>query len=129
MQFRGKSYSLFSRNSFKTKNTDSACMNSSAVSSVITTRSDWQSCIFCTNKRYKKDGKLHKVEYCGSADNAGDHSCLETYLTRACHLWKIMYQKHENVRVWRFYHNTRLCVVFHPFYMFYSYATVQSAKG
>jgi hypothetical protein len=47
--------------------------------------------------------------------NAGDHSCLEPYLTRACHLWKIMYQKHENVRVWRFYHNTRLCVVFHPF--------------
>jgi hypothetical protein len=47
--------------------------------------------------------------------NAGDHSCLEPYLTRTCHLWKIMYQKHENVRVWRFYHNTRLCVVFHPF--------------
>jgi hypothetical protein len=23
---------------------------------------DWQSCIFCTNKTYKKDGKLHKVE-------------------------------------------------------------------
>ena len=32
------------------------------ASSVITTRSDWQSCIFCTNKTYKKDGKLHKVE-------------------------------------------------------------------
>jgi predicted protein tyrosine phosphatase len=43
-------------------NTDSACMNSTAASSVITTRSDWQSCIFCTNKTYKKDGKLHKVE-------------------------------------------------------------------
>jgi hypothetical protein len=52
--------------------------------------------------------------------NAGDHSCLEPYLTRACHLWKIMYYKHENVRVWRFYHNTRLCGVFHPFCMFYS---------
>jgi hypothetical protein len=37
-------------------------MNSPAASSVITTRSDWQSCIFCTNKTYKKDGKLHKVE-------------------------------------------------------------------
>ena len=46
----------------KQKNTDSACMNSPAASSVITTRSDWQSCIFCTNKTYKKDGKLHKVE-------------------------------------------------------------------
>jgi hypothetical protein len=46
----------------KQKNTDSACMNSTAASSVITTRSDWQSCIFCTNKTYKKDGKLHKVE-------------------------------------------------------------------
>jgi hypothetical protein len=37
-------------------------MNSPAASSVITTRSDWQSCIFCTNKTYKKDGKLHKVD-------------------------------------------------------------------
>ena len=37
-------------------------MNSPAASSVITTRPDWQSCIFCTNKTYKKDGKLHKVE-------------------------------------------------------------------
>jgi hypothetical protein len=37
-------------------------MNSPAASSVITTRSDWQSCIFCMNKTYKKDGKLHKVE-------------------------------------------------------------------
>jgi hypothetical protein len=46
----------------KQENTDSACMNSPAASSVITTRSDWQSCIFCTNKTYKKDGKLHKVE-------------------------------------------------------------------
>jgi hypothetical protein len=34
----------------KQKNTDSAYMNSTAASSVITTRSDWQSCIFCTNK-------------------------------------------------------------------------------
>ena len=41
-------------------------MNSPAASSVITTRSDWQSCIFCTNKSYKKYGKLHKVEYCGN---------------------------------------------------------------
>ena len=37
-------------------------MNSTTASSVITTRSDWQSCIFCTNKTYIKDGKLHKVE-------------------------------------------------------------------
>jgi len=37
-------------------------MNSPAASSVITTRPDWQSCIFCTNKTYKKDGKLHIVE-------------------------------------------------------------------
>ena len=46
----------------KQENTDSACMNSPAASSVITTRSDWQSCIFCTNKTYKKDGKLHNVD-------------------------------------------------------------------
>jgi hypothetical protein len=46
----------------KQESTDSACMNSPATSSVITIRSYWQSCIFCTNKTYKKDGKLHKVE-------------------------------------------------------------------
>ena len=33
----------------KQKNTDSACMNSPAASTVITNRSDWQTCIFCTN--------------------------------------------------------------------------------
>jgi hypothetical protein len=36
----------------KQENTDSACI-SPVASSVITTRSDWQSCIFCTNKTYK----------------------------------------------------------------------------
>ena len=46
-------------------------MNSPVASSVITTRSDWQSCIFCTNKTYKKDWKLHKVEYCGKISRHG----------------------------------------------------------
>jgi hypothetical protein len=72
MQFRGQKFlnllflwGFSINNSSKQENTDSACMNSPAASFVITTRSDWQSCIFCTNKTYKKDEKLHKVEYCG----------------------------------------------------------------
>ena len=28
----------------------------------VTTRSDWSNCIFCKNKSYKKDKKLHKIE-------------------------------------------------------------------
>ncbi|VDI78141.1 Hypothetical predicted protein [Mytilus galloprovincialis] len=45
------------------ENIDGACIFSPAAStSRITTRSEWYSCIFCKNKTYKKDAKLHKVE-------------------------------------------------------------------
>ena len=53
-------------------------MNSPVASSVIITRSDWQSCIICTNKRYKKDGKLHKVEYCGKISRHGRSRTFDT---------------------------------------------------
>ena len=52
-------------------------MNSPVASTVITTRSDWQSCIFCTNKTYKKDGKLHKVEYCGKISRHGRYRTFD----------------------------------------------------
>ncbi|VDI47141.1 Hypothetical predicted protein [Mytilus galloprovincialis] len=45
------------------ENIGGACIFSPAAStSRITTRSEWYSCIFCKNKTYKKDAKLHKVE-------------------------------------------------------------------
>ena len=82
----------FTRYSHKTvskrENTDIACMNSPVASSVITTRSDWQSCIFCMNKTYKKDGKLHKVEYCVKISRHGRSRAFDTlFSTNDKHVW------------------------------------------
>ena len=65
-------------------------MNSPVASSVITTRSDWQSCIFCTNKAYKKDGKLHKVEYYGKISrHVRSHVLIHYFpqMTSTCEVW------------------------------------------
>jgi hypothetical protein len=65
-------------------------MNSPVASSVIRTRSDWQSCIFCTNKIYKKDGKLHKVEYCGKISRHGRSRTFDTLFStndKHCEVW------------------------------------------